>query len=65
MTIVRFCDVRALNYCNVGVRAFCKKHNIDYADFVKNGIDADLLLSTNDAMAIKAIDQAQKREATQ
>ena len=64
MTTVKFCDVRALNYCNSGVRAFCKKHHIDYAELVKNGIDAELILSTHDAMAVKAVEKAQKREAT-
>lgn len=63
MTIVHVCDIRALDYCSSGVREFCKHHNIDYMESLKNGIDESVLLSTNDVMAYKAIEQAKKREA--
>lgn len=64
MTIVTTKDTRALQYCNKGVRAFCQQHNIDYQNFIKNGIDADDLLKTNDVMAIKLIEYAKSKEIT-
>ncbi len=56
-------DVRALQYCNSGVREFCKKHGIDYSLFIKNGINANELQATNDAMAVALIEHAKQREA--
>ena len=56
-------DVRALQYCNSGVREFCKKHEIDYSSFIKNGIDANELQATNDAMAVALREHAKQREA--
>jgi len=56
-------DVRALQYCNSGVREFCKKHGIDYSSFIKNGIDTKELEATNDVMAMALIENAKKREA--
>ncbi len=64
MTIVTTKHTRALQYCNKGVRAFCQQHNIDYQNFIKNGIDADDLLKTNDVMAIKLIEHAKSKEIT-
>jgi len=44
---------RQLGYCLSGVRQFCKKHGLDFADFARNGIDSDILKQTKDAMAIE------------
>lgn len=64
MTIVTTKDTRALQYCNKGVRAFCQQHNIDYQNFIKNGIEETDLLKTNDVMAIKLIEHAKSKEIT-
>ena len=54
---------RALKFCSKGVRAFCKKFNIDFADFIANGIDAQRLIDLNDDQAMKMVELA-KQEFT-
>ncbi len=58
--IITIRHTRALQYCNKGVREFCKKHSIDYQDVIKNGITEDDLIKTNDVMAKKLIEYARK-----
>ena len=64
MTIVTTNDTRALQYCNKGVRAFCQQHNIDYQNFIKNGIDESVLANLDDVMASKLIEYAKSKEIT-
>lgn len=58
--IVRMAHLRRLGYCGSGVRVFFEKFNLDYSDFLKNGIDADTLLQAcnNDYMAVRAVEVA-------
>lgn len=58
--IVTHADMRAVGYCNRGGRDFFASHGLDWADFVRNGIDSDVLRALNDAMADKVIEQAEK-----
>lgn len=51
-----------MRYCAWGIRAFCRRHGIDLAAFLRDGIDADELERTGDALAIAAARRA--REAT-
>lgn len=47
---------RAAGMCLVpGVRDFFAHHQLDFKDFMRNGIDADELLKTNDAMARQVV----------
>ena len=54
-------DAMALGYCADGMRKFSKYHNFNYLDFVHNGIPAQLLLDTNDVLALAVVEQARKR----
>jgi hypothetical protein len=54
--IVSVKDAVELGYCIKGIKEFCKKHNIDFRDFVNHGVDADVLLDTDDAMALKVVE---------
>lgn len=47
-----------LRYCAWGMRAFCRRHGIDLAAFLRDGIDADVLEATGDALAIAAARRA-------
>jgi hypothetical protein len=49
-------------FCNKGIRLFCKKYEIDYDDFRKNGIEERVLLSTNDSMALQVVEEAHGRK---
>ncbi|WP_180036394.1 MULTISPECIES: hypothetical protein [unclassified Acinetobacter] len=53
--------VRAAGYCRKeGVKPFFDARNWDWLDFIKNGIDAEKLIETNDAMALKVVEIAQE-----
>ncbi len=47
-------------YCSRGMRLFAQKHNLDFNDFIKNGVDAEVLLATDDEMAKRAVEEAMK-----
>lgn len=50
---------RALNYCNRGARKWLIARGVDWADFLANGVDADWMRATGDAMALKAAELAE------
>ena len=51
--LVRMCHIRKAVMCSRGSRAFFKKHGLDWSTFLKEGIPAEELEATGDAMAIK------------
>jgi len=57
--IVMHRHIRSLGYCNRGAREFFKKHRLDWADFLENGIHASALMATNDWMAARAVEIAE------
>lgn len=63
--IVTYADMRALGYCSKGAREWFAQNGLDYRQFVRCGLDAETLLATGDAMAMKTVEQAMKRECTQ
>lgn len=62
MLMIYIRHVRKAKYCLSGTRAFFKKHNLDYQDFVKNGIIAQNLLDTGDAMAARVVEIAKDEQ---
>ena len=52
---------RRKGLCARGTRAWFDKYKLDYSDFLKNGIDEEVLLSTGDAFAIAVVEQAHGR----
>lgn len=63
--IVRLEDARSLGYCNAGLRAFARRHNLDWRDFVVNGISESELSGIDDAMLQAVVAQARERENEQ
>lgn len=69
MTIVTMAHCRQImrpngkGLCARGMRAFAKRHDIDYLKFVQEGIDAEVLEATNNAFAQKAVEIARAEEA--
>ncbi|GAB6191159.1 hypothetical protein [Desulfocastanea catecholica] len=59
--IVTLKDIRSLKYCSKGARAFFARHDLLWSDFLDNGIPAEALLKTGDAMAQKAVEVARGR----
>lgn len=56
--LIKIAHMRKCKYCSKGVRAFFKKHNLDFSSFLENGIDEEKLLATKDAMAEKVVEVA-------
>jgi hypothetical protein len=52
-TIVRMVHIRQAKMCSSGAREFFARHGLNWQDFLKNGIDAEKLRATGDAMAIQ------------
>lgn len=50
--------VRQAYMCSGGARTFFEKHNLDWTKFLREGIDAEELIKTNDAMALKVVEVA-------
>ena len=63
MTTVMVQDIKTLKFCNRGARQFFEKHGLDWQDFVRNGIDADAFRAIGDEMGLKAVAEAERREA--
>jgi hypothetical protein len=60
MLIVLHRHLREIGYCNRGCRTFFERHGLDWREFLADGIEADRLASTGDAMALKAVEHAAK-----
>ena len=55
--------IRAAGYCRKeGVKPFFDARNWCWLDFLQNGIDAQKLIDTNDAMALRVVEIAQAEE---
>lgn len=52
---VYLADIRTYGFCVSGLVEFCKRYDLDFWDFVKNGIDEADLLATGDLIAIEMI----------
>lgn len=52
-----------LKYCSRGARLWFKLHNLDWGDFVANGLSEEILINTGDAMALAAVDEARREWA--
>lgn len=50
-------------YCHGQARVFCERHGIDWLTFVREGIDAQQLLDTGDALAIRLVEHARQEVA--
>lgn len=56
--IIRHSDMLKV-YCNREGRKFFKRHNLDWADFVQNGIESEKLLATGDVHAKRLVDKVE------
>ena len=60
--IVTMQDIRTARMCSRGPRVFFTKHNLDWTDFLENGIPASKLVATGDAMALIVVEIARGRK---
>jgi hypothetical protein len=50
-------------FCRGKSRLFFQRHGLDWRDFVANGIPAEQLLATGDALALALVEHARTMEA--
>jgi len=54
-------DMRSLGYCNRGAREWFARHQLDWSQFIDQGLPAPLLLATGDSMAAEVAAAARAR----
>lgn len=59
--IVTIADVRKSGHCASGAREFFESNNLDFRDFLKNGVKASVLLATGDARAVQVVNRTRER----
>lgn len=64
MIIVRS-HLDELGYCARGARRWFASMGLDWADFVMRGIDAEILLATGDAMAMRLVEHVREKYGKQ
>jgi hypothetical protein len=47
-------------YCHGQARVFFERHGLDWLEFVRNGIDAQRLIDTGDALALRVVEHARE-----
>lgn len=60
--IVRMEHVRAARMCSRGARAFFARHDLDWQTFIKDGLPAEVIAATGDAMALQVVEVARGRK---
>jgi hypothetical protein len=62
--VVRIEHCRQLRYCARGIRILFERYELDYPDFLQNGIDAQKLLTAtgNDGMVQAAVEVARGQQ---
>lgn len=58
--IVRHVHMRELGYCNRGAREWFARHGLSWSEFVAQGVDAEKLRATGDAMALRVVEHAER-----
>ncbi|WP_343081512.1 hypothetical protein [Ostreiculturibacter nitratireducens] len=61
--IVRAEDIRAARLCFQGARPWFRRHGLDWQAFLAEGLHAEVLAATGDALALRVIAEAEKRAA--
>ena len=61
--IVRAEDIRAARLCFQGARPWFRRHGLDWQAFLAEGLPAEVLAATGDALALRVIAEAAQRAA--
>jgi len=62
-TVITIDHVRAAGLCVNGTRTWFARHGLDFREFLREGLDADTLLATGDAMALRVVEHARHRSS--
>lgn len=63
MTRVTIQDLRASRLCFQGARPWFARHGLNWQAFLREGLEAEVLAATGDALALRVIAIAEAREA--
>lgn len=55
-------DIRAARMCSRGSRDFFVRYGLDWQEFLRDGVDHELLLAIGDPMALQVVELALKRQ---
>ena len=61
--IVTITDIRLAGHCVSGTRDWFQAYDLDFREFIRNGMDSDVLLATDDALAKQVIERKLERES--
>ncbi len=67
VTAMRWLDVdavRTAGLCMNGSHAWFERHGLDFRAFLREGLDAQTLLATNDTMALRVVNYAKVHART-
>lgn len=59
--IVTVTDMRRAGYCASGIRGWFEQHDLDFRDFLKNGIDIETIREIGDGHATRFIALVEKK----
>lgn len=54
---------RSMGYCSQGMLRFAKHYNLDFREFLRNGIDEEILLATKDSLALKLVTAVKSKDS--
>lgn len=57
-------DCRRAGHCVRGVKAWCEQHQVDFRDFLKNGMSVEKALSFHDGFSDQIVARKRAREAS-
>lgn len=60
--IVTMNDITLAGYCALGARRWFEHYDLDFRAFLNNGITAEALLATGDAMAERVVASKMERQ---
>ena len=58
-------DIRKAGHCVKGAKAWFERHDLDFRDFLKNGIDVDELLASGDSLAEQVVRSKRERDSAE
>lgn len=64
-TLITIDHVRAVGLCVNGTRTWFARQGLDFRSFLRDGLQAEVLLATGDAMALRVVEHARKASAEQ
>jgi hypothetical protein len=59
--VITIDDIRKTGHCTRGARRWFQHNGLSFDDFLKNGVDAQRLLDTGDALALRVVQATRER----